>query len=360
MDLCGFPKTAFYMNQAYWIEDKPILQIVPHWNWAGREGQPIRVKAIANCDTVALSLNGQSLGEKAVDKFDFAEWQVPYASGRLEAVGKKAGKEVSRCVVETTGEAVALQVVPDRAVLAGDGWDAQPVTIQAVDAQGRVVPTAKLMAEFEISGSGDIIGVGNGDPNCHESDKDSRRSLFNGLAQVIVRTRAGSEGKLVLRAKADGLKPGEASIEINKKPAHPAVGTARPPMYLQNWLMSPQSNIRPNPNAEFSDKELSTWTSVEAAWVQSHPDGAFVIYQFPFEPTPEKNAVGGKILFPGIRGKAEVWLDGKLVGKKDDFKDAGLTVEFPPGTGSRLLRVLIEAETKSGQQAGFGALPRVE
>ena len=142
MDLCGFPKTAFYIHQAHWIEDRPILHLVPHWNWPGREGKPIKVMAITNADTVSLSLNGKAIGEKPVDKIDFVSWDVPYEPGKLEAVAKKDGKEVARCAVETTGAAVALQLIADRPRLAGDGRDAQPITVQAIDAQGRPVPTA--------------------------------------------------------------------------------------------------------------------------------------------------------------------------------------------------------------------------
>ncbi len=354
MDLCGFPKAAFYMHQAHWIEDRPILQLIPHWNWAGQEGKPIKVMAIANCDTVALSLNGQSLGEKPVDKFDFAEWEVPYAPGRLEAVGKKAGQEVSRCVVETTGEPVALRLVPDRAALAGDGWDAQPVTVQVVDAQGRVVPTADPLVEFEINGPGAIIGHGNGDPNCHEPEKGGRRSLFNGLAQVIVQSQAGGIGPLTLRAKAAGLKAAETTLQVQSAAAPPAVEVVLAPLALQSWRMSPVSGTSLNPNMEVADNDQNTWTTVEAGKLQTFSGGAFALYRVQFEPSAALNAGGGSIVFPSITGKAQVWLAGTLLGRKDKFDAGALTVPLPPGKGSRTLSVLIEAEP--GKQAGFGKL----
>ena len=214
MDLCGFPKTAFYLRQAQWIEDRPVLYLVPHWNWKGKEGLPVKVMAIANADTVALLLNGQSLGEKAVDKYEFVSWDVPYAPGRLEAIGKKAGKEVSRFAVETTGEPVALRLTPDRKTLVGDGFDAMVVTVEALDKDGRSVPTANLSVEFEFKGPGTIIGLGNGDPNSHESEKGRRRSLFNGLAQVILQSQGEQSGTFTLRASAGGLQPAEMTIQV--------------------------------------------------------------------------------------------------------------------------------------------------
>jgi len=223
VDLCGFPKTAFYIRQAFWVHDKPVLTLVPHWNWAGKEGQPIKVMALTNADTVALSLNGKLIEEKPVNPFNMVEWQVPYAPGRLEAVAKNNGKEVTRYSVETTGEPVALRLTPDRIALAGDGNDALPVTVEALDKDGRPVPTANMPVEFELSGPGTIIGVGNGDPTCHEPDKGNNRSLFNGLAQVILQSRRGGSGNLVLRAKTKCMESSEITLNVKAAPLLPLV-----------------------------------------------------------------------------------------------------------------------------------------
>jgi beta-galactosidase len=125
--------------------------------------------------------------------------------------------------VETTGEPVAIRLTPDRKALSGDGNDAIPVTVEAIDAKGLPVPTANLPVEFELSGPGAIIGVGNGDPNSHEPEKGNKRSLYNGLAQVILQSQRGGSGSLVLRAKAEGLKPAETAINVQPVPLPPAV-----------------------------------------------------------------------------------------------------------------------------------------
>jgi beta-galactosidase len=221
MDLCGFPKAAFFIHEAQWVKDRPVLHLIPHWNWPGREGQPIRVMAMANTETVALYLNGRVVGEpQKVDPFEMNEWRVPYAPGRLEAVGSVGGRVVARAVVETTGAPVALRLTPDRGALAGDGRDAAPVTVEALDARGRPVPTANLPVGFEIVG-GRIIGLGNGDANSHEPEKGAARSLYNGLAQVIVQGEAGSSGVLTLRASAPGLRPAVARIDVRADPGPP-------------------------------------------------------------------------------------------------------------------------------------------
>lgn len=228
LDLCGFPKTEFHVRQALFVKDRPVLTLVPHWNWQGKEGQNIKVLAPTNADTVALWLNGKLIEEKKVHPFQMVDWQVPYAPGRLEAVAKKAGREVARFAVETTGEPVALRLTPDRDTLAGDGRDAAPVTVEAIDAQGRPVPTANLLVEFELSGPGANIGVGNGDPNSHDPEKGNKVKIYNGLAQVILQSQRAGSGSLVLRATSAGLKPAETTIRVRAVPALPSVAVVAP------------------------------------------------------------------------------------------------------------------------------------
>jgi beta-galactosidase len=222
LDLCGFPKTEFFVRQALFVKDKPVLTLVPHWNWPGKDGQNIKVLAATNCDSVTLSLNGNRIDEKKVDPFQMAEWQVPYAPGKLEAVAKKNGREVARFSVETTGEPVALRLTPDRKALDADGQDAVPVTVEAIDAKGRPVPTANLPVEFEISGPGANIGVGNGDPNSHDPEKGNKVKIYNGLAQIIVQSTKEA-GEIKLTASAGGLTPAALTLKTQPCASRPFV-----------------------------------------------------------------------------------------------------------------------------------------
>jgi beta-galactosidase len=72
--------------------------------------------------------------------------------------------------VETTGDAAEIQLMPDRKTINADGADVSVFTVSAIDAQGRTVPVAQNKVHFSIEGAGNIIGVGNGDPSCHEPD----------------------------------------------------------------------------------------------------------------------------------------------------------------------------------------------
>jgi beta-galactosidase len=169
MDTCGFAKDNFYYYQSQWTS-APMVHILPHWNWPGREGQAIDVRTQSNCDEVELLLNGQSLGRKPMKKYSEIRWTVPYAPGTLTARAYRSGSLAAEAKVETTGPSARLLLKPYLPAIKADGQDAAVFTVSVLDAQGRNVPTAGDKVSFEISGPGKIIGVGNGDPSSHEAD----------------------------------------------------------------------------------------------------------------------------------------------------------------------------------------------
>ena len=170
LDTCGFPKDVFYYYQSWWTTN-PVLHLLPHWNWPGKEGQEIRVDAYSNCKQVELFLNGDSLGKQDMKANSKLTWNVKYTPGILSAKGYDTnGKVVAETKEETVGQPVQIQLTPDRKTINADGEDITVFTVGALDAQGRLVPTVQNKIHFSIEGMGKIIGVGNGDPSCHESD----------------------------------------------------------------------------------------------------------------------------------------------------------------------------------------------
>jgi len=169
LDTCGFPKDNFYYYQSWWTTNI-VLHLLPHWNWPGKEGQEIRVDALGNCEEVELFLNGESLGRQTMKKNSHLTWKVKYAPGTLSARGFNGGKLVAETKVETTGDPAAVQLTPNHSTINADGEDVSVFTVVVTDSQGRVVPVASNEIHFSLAGPGKIIGVGNGDPSCHEPD----------------------------------------------------------------------------------------------------------------------------------------------------------------------------------------------
>jgi beta-galactosidase len=221
MDLCGFPKDNYYYYQGWW-SDRPVLHLFPHWTWPGREGEEIDVRCFTNHEQVELLLNGRSLGRREVPRNSHAAWTVRYAPGTLEARGYRGGREVATTRIETAGAPSRLLLTPGRGTVDADGEDVTLVAVSVLDAAGRAVPLADNLVHFEVAGPARLLGVGNGDPSSHESDKTPFRRLFNGLALAVV--QAGREpGTIELTARADGVAEARCSIVARAREPRPFV-----------------------------------------------------------------------------------------------------------------------------------------
>ena len=227
MDTCGFPKDDYYYYHAWW-GTKPVLHLVPNWNWAypnpgkAHEGREITVRAYSNCDRVELFLNGESLGAQDMPPNSHLDWKAHWAPGVLSAKGFKKGKEVVSDRVETAGLPDAIRLTPDRRTIQADGQDCSMIKVEIVDAHGRNVPVADNTVEFNITSNGRIIGVGNGDPSSHEPDKATHRRAFNGLCMAIVQSTRDT-GPIIVTATSPTLETATTIIETKAAPPIPVV-----------------------------------------------------------------------------------------------------------------------------------------
>lgn len=216
LDYCGYPKDAFWYYKSWWTNE-PVLHILPHWNGLGTDS--VTVQSYTNLDEVELFLNGKSLGKKSVAQYDIPTWRVKYAPGKLTMKGKK-GKTKYTKTVETTGAPAALQVISETgAKIKGDLNDVAIITVRILDSKKRIVPTANNPVTFKVE-NGVVLGVGNGDPSCHEPDRFPegaivKRSAFSGYVQLIV--RSDQSGKPInIVASSEGLTDDQLSINIEK------------------------------------------------------------------------------------------------------------------------------------------------
>lgn len=212
LDCCGFPKDKCYYFQSCW-SDKPMVHLMPDsWNWPDKKGKDIRVIAFSNGQRVELFLNGKSLGAKDMPHDAHVEWKVPYEPGQLMAKSYVDDKVIATDEVDTTDAPLRIELQSERKTLSADGEDALVATVAIVDAQGRVVPDADKRIVFHLDGEGRILGVGNGNPADHDSDRGQDRLTFHGRCIAVI--QAGSKpGPLHLTATSDGLKPASMELE---------------------------------------------------------------------------------------------------------------------------------------------------
>lgn len=191
-------------------------------NWNREVGEKVSLYTYTNADEVELFLNGKSLGvrknSEAPKLRARIKWDdIAYAPGVLLAVARKNGKVVARHQIETTGEAVALKLVPDMETWHADGKDLMHVRIYAVDKKGRRVLNVKDAKAFDkltftVKGDANIVAVDNGNIASDELhigktqlEKSIQRNLFQGSALVIL--RAGDKpGKIELLVAGEKMK----------------------------------------------------------------------------------------------------------------------------------------------------------
>ncbi|MBZ2119782.1 Ig-like domain-containing protein [Streptococcus infantis] len=248
VDTAGIPKHDYFLYQSQWVsaEKKPMVHLLPHWNWenptlkenvADADGN-IPVRAYSNAASVELFLNGNTLGKKTFTKKQtsdgrtyqegananelYLEWKVAFEPGTLEAVARdEAGNIIARDKIVTAGEPAGVRLVKEENAIAADGKDLTYIYYEIVDSKGNVVPTANNLVRFQLHGQGQIVGVDNGEQASRERYKEQAdgswiRKAFNGKGVVIVKSTEQA-GKFTLTAHSDFLKSGQTTIFTGKK-----------------------------------------------------------------------------------------------------------------------------------------------
>ena len=248
VDTAGIPKHDFYLYQSQWVsvKKKPMVHLLPHWNWENRElaskvedaQGKIPVRAYSNAASVELFLNGQSLGVKTFNKKQtsdgrtyqeganakelYLEWKVAYQPGTLEAVARdETGKEIARDKITTAGQPAGVRLIKEEHAIAADGKDLTYIYYEIVDSQGNVVPTANNLVRFQLHGQGQLVGVDNGEQASRERYKAQPdgswiRRAFNGKGVAIVKSTEQA-GKFTLTAHSDLLKSSQVTVFTGKK-----------------------------------------------------------------------------------------------------------------------------------------------
>lgn len=216
IDLAGFKKDRFYLYQSRWRPGLPMVHILPHWNWPGRIGQVTPVHIFTSGDEVELFLNGRSLGKKKKATYEYRlRWdEVEYEPGQLKAVAYKNGKAWAEEIIKTTSDGFSLRAKADRYQLTSDD-DLSFITVEVLDEQGNVVPTASNQIEFGLEGPGEIVATDNGDPADLVAFISSKRAAYCGLALAIVKSKKGALGAFNVTIASKGLKG--TKVEVSRK-----------------------------------------------------------------------------------------------------------------------------------------------
>lgn len=201
IDLAGFPKDRFWLYQSRWRQDIPVAHILPHWNWAGREGQVTPIHVYTNGDSAELFVNGVSQGLKVKEPLTYRlRWDdVVYQPGIVEVVTYRNGSEWARDKVVTTGKAYKIVLKEDYA-----GQDLIYIRAEVQDRAGNIVPTADNLLKIAVKGA-DFVAADAGDPTSHVPFYSPELPAFAGLCSFIIR-KSGTPATVTVTSK--GLKKG--------------------------------------------------------------------------------------------------------------------------------------------------------
>ncbi|MGV9376119.1 sugar-binding domain-containing protein [Nonomuraea sp. NPDC003707] len=192
----------------------PDIHIIGHWTYPAGTAKTVYVMASSHVRRVQLLVNGAQVGNdtSATQDFLYSFAGVGWQSGTITAVGyDAAGQEIVRASKTTTGAATALRLTPRTAPggLRADGSDIAFFDVEAVDAQGRRMPTHQARVDFTLTGPAAFLGGFNpGKPgSVHKPYLDTE----GGVNRVFIRA-SRTPGTIALRATATGLTAATASV----------------------------------------------------------------------------------------------------------------------------------------------------
>ena len=206
IDLAGFPKDRYWIYQARWRPELPMVHILPHWTWPGREGEVTPVHVYTSGDEAELFVNGKSMGRKVKEGYRIVWDDVVYKPGSLKVVAYKDGAVWAEAQVSTAGKASQTTLEVDYA-----GADLTYVTAGILDKAGVPVPDADNLLTFKVKGPGELVATDAGDPTCHTPFHSSEINAFHGLCSAIVR-RTG-DGEITVSVSAKGLTSSKITLQ---------------------------------------------------------------------------------------------------------------------------------------------------
>jgi hypothetical protein len=286
VDAMRIKKDAWYAHQVMWDGwvdvEHPRAHIAGHWNYPAGTVKPVTV--VSSADSVKLFLNGKEVGPAVQSaRFLFTFDKVAWVAGELKAIGYDAhGKQVCETTLATAGAAAALKLTPivSPQGLRADGADMALVQVEVVDAAGRRNPLALDKVDFDVQGPAEWRGgIAQGPDNYIFA---RALPVEGGVNRVLLRSTPQA-GRIVVRARAQGLAPAEVVLESKSvavrdglaalppaPPAHLDRGPtpATPSFTVSRVAIPVASSDAPDGNKSYDDDETTAWTSGAAGTPQ--------------------------------------------------------------------------------------------
>lgn len=243
IDLIGQKKPQSYYRDVVWRQAPVTMAVQPtssynsawgwqleeqNWTWPGYEGKTVSINVYSRAPKVRLYLNGVSQGDHAPGSTFWTGYYIPYQTGTLKVVNlDNNGKEITDEYFEliTTSQPAGFRLLAEDEHIVANGTDIAYVTIELVDAEGRVVTSdSSTKISLSVEGEGMLLASGNASPTDMESFRNPNPSLFRGRALAILKSNDNA-GEIKLTVRSAGLP--EANVVVKTlKPDDPSVDIA--------------------------------------------------------------------------------------------------------------------------------------
>ena len=225
VDLAGIIKPRGYFRQSLWLE-KPMIyagtyllnndnnlsiDAWPLWNYT--DGQLIRVVCYTNAAKARLELNGKVIGTitNYDEKTGIIYWDIPYASGKLEAIGLNIdNKEVSRYTINTSQQPYALVI--NEKTISIDKNGVAKVIVQVVDEKGNPVMLSDNEVTCKLTGAGTLLGLEAGNNEDMGDYTDNVQRVFHGHLVAYIHPNGRNE-HITVKFTSNWLKSAEIIIQ---------------------------------------------------------------------------------------------------------------------------------------------------
>lgn len=219
IDLAGIPKDRYYIYRSVWNKNVNTLHVLPHWNWAGHEGDTVPVFAYTSYPEAELFINGKSFGKRKKSKesnltrYRLMWYNAIYESGEIKVVAyDENGAVADEKIIKTAGKPHSIELTPNKTVMQKDGKDLIYINVKVVDKDGNLCPHDGRELQFSARGAADYRASANGDPTCLDIFHLPKMHAFNGQLTAIVQSN-GETGNISFKVGGKGLQSKTISLK---------------------------------------------------------------------------------------------------------------------------------------------------
>jgi beta-galactosidase len=189
----------------YFISGWGFYECERSWAFDGYEGKGCEAYVFADCDEVALFVNGEEIARQSKTENGVYKFDITYTPGEISAVAYVGGKPIGQDKISTEGKAEKIALIKERSYTKGE---LVYIDAQVQDKNGSLCTQADPRVTFTVDG-GILMGAMGGNLICEDIYTSNVCKAEKGRALLAIKK---TDKKATVRASAQGFE--EALIEV--------------------------------------------------------------------------------------------------------------------------------------------------